>query len=85
MSILRVRPLKDNSIRMKRLNIERVAHDMAAVERLSSLGYEVVDEPKEQTLDDLTVADLREIAAEKGITNASRMKKDELIQKIEDA
>lgn len=71
--------------KLRYLNIERVVETEYDRDKLIKEGYELVEEKEvSNDLDSLTVDQLKEIAAEKGIEFNSKIKKNELIEMIEE-
>ena len=76
---------------LKRNNVEKVATKVADIERLKAEGFEpLFDEPSAdsaelKTLSDMTVAELKELAESKGIKVSSALRKQDLIDLLEDS
>lgn len=77
--------------KLRYLNVERIVESEYDRDRLIKEGYKLVVEEKEDSsrevsneLDSLTVEQLKEIATSKGIEFNSKIKKNELIEMIEE-
>ena len=76
--------------KLRCLNVERIVDNEYDRDRFMKEGYELVEEKEEITkecsneLDNLTVEELKEIATSKGIEFNSKVKKNELIEMIEE-
>lgn len=77
--------------KLRYLNVERIVESEHDRDRLIKEGYKLVVEEKEDSsrevsneLDSLTVEQLKEIATSKGIEFNSKIKKNELIEMIEE-
>lgn len=77
-------------MRLKKDNVERVAEEQAAIEKLKALGFEDMsggqeaDDNKEKKLSELNVPDLKILAKERGIEGASSLTKAELLAVLKD-
>ena len=69
-------------MKVRRLGITRIVSEEEYQNYWKSRGYEIVEE-KEESLEDKTVDELREIAKESDMTGYYNLKKDELIEEIE--
>lgn len=76
--------------KLRCLNVERIVDSEYDRDRFMKEGYELVEEKEEiskecsNELDNLTVEQLKEIATSKGIEFNSKVKKNELIEMIEE-
>ena len=76
--------------KLRCLNVERIVDNEYDRDRFMKEGYELVEEKEEiskecsNELDNLTVEQLKEIATSKGIEFNSKVKKNELIEMIEE-
>lgn len=76
--------------KLRCLNVERIVDSEYDRDRFMKEGYELVEEKEEiskecsNELDNLTVEELKEIATSKGIEFNSKVKKNELIEMIEE-
>lgn len=71
--------------RLSMLNVERVVDSEHARDKFVKQGYELIEEVQQQTsINDLTVNQLKELAAKKGLEVPSKIKKEELIAMIEE-
>lgn len=72
-------------------NVERVSENPATIEQLKREGYEILGEKEEKSSESLkmditafTVAELKELAKEKGLTGCSVLNKEQLLKALED-
>lgn len=77
---------------LKRINVERVTTDKDEIERLIAEGFvpifvepEEVEKPDTRPLAELTVKELRKIAGKKGLKLSKALRKQDLIDILEEA
>ena len=80
---------------LKRDNVERIVNSNQDAERLKKEGFKPISEPEyekkvpegktEKSLDEMTVAELHEVAKAKGITGYSSLNKEELLAALKGA
>ncbi|MCC0633654.1 Rho termination factor N-terminal domain-containing protein [Clostridioides sp. ZZV14-6009] len=68
--------------RLIRDNIERIVNDTSEKEKLMYDGFKLLEDKKSINTENLTLEELRNIAKENGIEGYSKLKKDELIEKL---
>lgn len=70
--------------KLRYLNVERIVESEYDRDKLIQEGYKLVSEEDTNELSKLTLDQLKEIAASKGIEFNSKIKKNELIEMIEE-
>ncbi|MDI7818510.1 Rho termination factor N-terminal domain-containing protein [Clostridioides difficile] len=68
--------------RLIRDNIEKIVNDTSEKEKLMYDGFKLLEDKKNIDIENLTLEELRNLAKEKGIDSYTKLKKDELIEKL---
>ncbi|MCI9975976.1 Rho termination factor N-terminal domain-containing protein [Clostridioides difficile] len=68
--------------RLIRDNIEKIVNDTSEKEKLMYDGFKLLEDKKNIDIESLTLEELRNLAKEKGIDSYTKLKKDELIEKL---
>lgn len=68
--------------RLIRDNIERIVNDTSEKEKLIYDGFKLLEDKKNINIENLGIEELKNLAKENGIEGYSKLKKDELIEKL---
>ncbi|HBF4016813.1 Rho termination factor N-terminal domain-containing protein [Clostridioides difficile] len=68
--------------RLIRDNIEKIVNDTSEKEKLMYDGFKLLEDKKNINIENLGIEELKNIAKENGIEGYSKLKKDELIEKL---
>ncbi|HBF1808394.1 TPA: Rho termination factor N-terminal domain-containing protein [Clostridioides difficile] len=68
--------------RLIRDNIERIVNDTSEKEKLMYDGFKLLEDKKNINIENLGIEELKNLAKENGIEGYSKLKKDELIEKL---
>ncbi|MDY6658304.1 Rho termination factor N-terminal domain-containing protein [Clostridioides difficile] len=68
--------------RLIRDNIERIVNDTSEKEKLMYNGFKLLEDKKNIDIENSTLEELKNLAKENGIEGYSKLKKDELIEKL---
>ncbi|AXU30899.1 Rho termination factor N-terminal domain-containing protein [Clostridioides difficile] len=68
--------------RLIRDNIERIVNDTSEKEKLMYNGFKLLEDKKNINIENLGIEELKNLAKENGIEGYSKLKKDELIEKL---
>ncbi|EGT5271464.1 Rho termination factor N-terminal domain-containing protein [Clostridioides difficile] len=68
--------------RLIRDNIERIVNDTSEKEKLMYNGFKLLEDKKNVNIENLGIEELKNLAKENSIEGYSKLKKDELIEKL---
>ena len=68
--------------RLIRDNIERIVNDTSEKEKLMYNGFKLLEDKKNINIENLGIEELKNLAKENGIEGYSKLKRDELIEKL---
>ncbi|HBE8429647.1 TPA: Rho termination factor N-terminal domain-containing protein [Clostridioides difficile] len=68
--------------RLIRDNIERIVNDTSEKEKLMYNGFKLLEDKKNINIENLGIEELKNLAKENSIEGYSKLKKDELIEKL---
>ncbi|MCC0690795.1 Rho termination factor N-terminal domain-containing protein [Clostridioides sp. ZZV14-6387] len=68
--------------RLIRDNIEKIVNDTSEKEKLIYDGFKLLEDKKNINIEKLGIEELKNLAKENGIEGYSKLKKDELIEKL---
>ncbi|HBE9761901.1 TPA: Rho termination factor N-terminal domain-containing protein [Clostridioides difficile] len=68
--------------RLIRDNIERIVNDTSEKEKLMYNGFKLLEDKKHINIENLGIEELKNLAKENSIEGYSKLKKDELIEKL---
>ncbi|HAU5258432.1 Rho termination factor N-terminal domain-containing protein [Clostridioides difficile] len=68
--------------RLIRDNIEKIVNDTSEKEKLMYDGFKLLEDKKNINIENLGIEELKNLAKENGIEGYSKLKKDELIEKL---
>ncbi|EGT3891708.1 TPA: Rho termination factor N-terminal domain-containing protein [Clostridioides difficile] len=68
--------------RLIRDNIEKIVNDTSEKEKLIYDGFKLLEDKKNINIENLSIEELKNLAKENGIEGYSKLKKDELIEKL---
>lgn len=68
--------------RLIRDNIEKIVNDTSEKEKLMYDGFKLLEDKKNIDIENSTLEELKNLAKENGIEGYSKLKKDELIEKL---
>ncbi|PBE72846.1 Rho termination factor N-terminal domain-containing protein [Clostridioides difficile] len=69
--------------RLIRDNIEKIVNDTSEKEKLIYDGFKLLEDKKNINIENLSIEELKNLAKENGIEGYSKLKKDELIEKLD--
>lgn len=68
--------------RLIRDNIEKIVNDISEKEKLIYDGFKLLEDKKNINIENLSIEELKNLAKENSIEGYSKLKKDELIEKL---